>query len=87
MAIETKVVWAIRPEDMEPGPLKDAFFATEIAKNIDLKSRGLSHGKSPNVNSDGHRNRIWSTTEAAQEWIDFLNQQTTKPISAEIINT
>jgi hypothetical protein len=86
MAIETKVVWAIRPEDMEPGT-KEAILAAEMAKNSDFKSRGLFLGKSPNVNSDGHRNRIWSTTEAAQEWIDFLNQQTPKPISAEIINT
>jgi len=84
MTIQTKVVWAIRPKDMSPGPERDALLATTLAKRDEMRRNGIV---SEFRFADGAGYRTWPTTEAAQEWIDFLNQLTTKPISAEIIIT
>ena len=83
MTIQTKVVWATRPEGYVPGPMGEALQEAMATKYAELVARGIVSTRS----TDGAGYRTWPTTEAAQEWIDFVNQQTPKPIEAVIINT
>jgi len=73
MAIKTKVTWG-----------NDA---TAVV-NVQVKERklivdGTTDGTSEAV--DGAIVRIWTTREAAQEWIDFLNSHTPAPAEAVIV--
>ena len=73
MTIKTKVIWATG--DKAP--------QTAGEKLRNLKLSGVTDGTSTTV--DNNIYRTWTTNEAAQEWIDFLNQLTPKPTDAVIV--
>jgi hypothetical protein len=77
MTIKTKVVWA----DTWPGGL----MLVIQEKLSQLVSDKFTDGLFANGESSGAVYRTWTTTEAAQEWIDFLNQQSPAPIEAVVI--
>ena len=72
MTIKTKVVW---PD----GQLSTLL----VAKANELKLSGVTDGTTESL--DGAVYRTWTTTESAQGWVDFLNQQTPKPTEAVVI--
>jgi hypothetical protein len=74
MSIKTKVIWATDIQAMPTGVAD---------KLTDLISRGVTDGLSTDVDYAVYR--TWTTNEAAQEWIDFLNQLTPQPTEAVIV--
>jgi hypothetical protein len=72
MTIKTKVVWA-----------SDQVSSLLHTKAIELVGSGVTDGTTELIN--GAVYRTWTTTEAAQEWVDFLNQQSPTPTEAVVV--
>jgi hypothetical protein len=55
-----------------------------VQKLDDMVSTGVTDGRHV---LDGGQNtvRVWTTVEAAQEWIDYLNNFTPPPVVANLV--
>lgn len=73
MAIKTVVYWGVPPDDMET-------IKTELNNQ---KSIGTTDGSFDT--EEGRVVRSWTTVEAAEGWIDFLNSLEQTPASAEVV--
>ena len=73
MAIKTAVIWGTDQIDLN---IIDQ-------KLLQLVNDGVTDGNSNLVNRAVIR--TWSTMEAAQGWINFLNSTTPPPVSTEIV--
>lgn len=71
MAIKTKIIWG------------EAGASDFAAKAAELTANGVTDGTS--ILEEGAIIRTWTTREAAQEWLDFLNSQTPVPLTADIV--
>ena len=83
MTIQTHVVWN---RVMQPAELD-----LLEAKSAELTATGVTDGtkvmRNGTIDNNGDVVRIWTTADAANAWVAFVNTVTPPPVSATVIES